>query len=177
MALVPDSRSLIPDLRSVICPRRDGSHHASPVLGRPAPSAQRLANAADWILRRSPHGSALSRSRALVGLAILAGLILVAACGREPLPALKCDSSRLQIQNQTERTWSEVEIWLNDHYRVQIPSLAPKQLAVVPLDVFVAGYGQRFNPKKQVVYGIEVSVRDGAARVPVLVWGKGKKKY
>jgi hypothetical protein len=116
------------------------------------------------------------RPRAVLGCAILAALILAAACTQPP-PALKLDSSRLQIQNQTDRTWAEVEIWLNDHYRVQIPSLAPKQMAVVPLDVFVAGYGQRFNPKKQVVYGIEVSVRDGAARVAVLVWGKGKKKY
>jgi len=115
--------------------------------------------------------------RPAVGSAMLLALVLAAACGREPLPALKFDSSRLQIQNQTERTWADVEIWLNDHYRVQIPSLAPKQLAVVPLDVFVAGYGQRFNPKKQVIYGIEVSVRDGAKRVAVLEWGKGKKKY
>ncbi len=115
--------------------------------------------------------------RSLVGCAMLSALVLAAACGQEPPPALKVDNSRLQIQNQTDRTWADVEVWLNDHYRVQIPSLAPKQVAVVPLDVFVAGYGQRFNPRKQVVYGIEVSARDGAARVAVLVWGKGKKKY
>ena len=116
------------------------------------------------------------RPRTVLGCALLVALILASACTQPP-PALRFDSSRLQIQNQTERTWAGVEIWLNDHYRVQIPSLAPTQVAVVPLDVFVAGYGQRFNPKKQVVYGIEVSVRDGAARVAVLVWGKGKKKY
>jgi hypothetical protein len=114
--------------------------------------------------------------RTVLGCAIVAALVLVAACTQPP-PAFRLDGSRLQIQNQTDRTWVDVEIWLNDHYRVQIRSLASRQIAVVPLDVFVAGYGQRFNPKKQVVYGIEVSVRNGAAREAVLVWGKGKKKY
>ena len=115
------------------------------------------------------------RPRAVPRCAILAALVLAVACTQPP-PALNLDGCRLQILNQTDRAGAEVEIWLNDHYRVQIPSLATKQVAVVPLDVFVAGYGQRFNPKQQVVYGIEVSVRDGAARVAVLVWGKGKKK-
>jgi hypothetical protein len=114
--------------------------------------------------------------RTVLGCAIVAALVPAVTCTRPP-PALRLDGSRLQIQNQTDRTWVDVEIWLNDHYRVQIRSLASKQIAVVPLDVFVAGYGQRFNAKKQVVYGIEVSVRNGTARQAVLVWGRGKKKY
>ena len=66
---------------------------------------------------------------------------------------------------------------MNDYYRAQAPSLAPGQVLDVPLDAFVAGFGQRFDVKKAAVYGVEVTSREGGAQVTRLTWGKGKKRF
>ena len=36
-------------------------------------------------------------------------------------------------------------IWLNQHFRVQPKDIEPAGIVQAPLDIFVAGYGQRFN--------------------------------
>jgi hypothetical protein len=41
--------------------------------------------------------------------------------------------------------WQGVEIWLNHHFRVTPANIPPRGVFEAPLDVFVAGYGQRFN--------------------------------
>ena len=109
-----------------------------------------------------------------VGLALLA--VAVAACRSEPPQPIRVQPTRLIIQNQTASPWSQVEVWLNDHYRVTAPRLEAGQQLVIPLDVFVAGFGQRFDARKQVVQGIEVTARSGDGRPVKLVWGRGRRR-
>ena len=111
----------------------------------------------------------------MAAAAIVATLTSPACSDAEETPPIRMDQLRLTVQNRSDRAWAEVEIWVNDHYRMQVPSLAAGQVVAADLRNFVAGFGQRFDPRKQVVYGVEVSAREGSRREIKLTWGKGKK--
>lgn len=82
----------------------------------------------------------------------------------------------LTVQNLTRDDWVAVEIWLNDHYRVTKAAMPAGERFSVPLDTFVAGFGQRFNPARQLVQGIEVTASTAAGTPVRLVWGEGRKQ-
>ena len=63
----------------------------------------------------------------------------------------------MTVTNTSHDVWLNVEIWLNDHYRVTKSRMPPGERLGIPLDAFVAGFGQRFNAARQVVQGIEVT--------------------
>jgi len=95
--------------------------------------------------------------RALVGplLSCLAAILLttasavaMAGCSRPPVEPLKLDGNTLTVANQSSRDWARVEIWLNTYYRVTAASIPAGGRAQVPLDTFVAGFGQRFNYRR-----------------------------
>mgnify|MGYP002392420888 CR=1 FL=1 len=71
---------------------------------------------------------------------------------------------------------TDVEVWLNDHYRVQQRDLAPGGRLEIPLGVFVAAFGQNFDPKKQVPFGIEVTAVAADGKPVKIVWGKGRRR-
>lgn len=107
------------------------------------------------------------------GAAVVAMAALV-SCSK-PRDPIVVQRSTLTVENQSRVEWTAVEVWLNDHYRVTHPSLAAGQRLDVPLSVFVAGFGQRFDRNRQPVYGVEVTAKsaDGDVR---LVWGKGRRR-
>jgi hypothetical protein len=110
--------------------------------------------------------------------ALLAALVAAGAafgCQEQPEP-IRLQGNQLTVQNQTGEEWQDVEVWLNDHYRVTRSSLAAGQRLDVPLDAFVAGFGQRFNFRLQVPTGIEVTARGERGREVKLVWGKGRRR-
>ena len=74
------------------------------------------------------------------------------------------------------KDWSNVEIWVNDHYRVTASSLAAGGRLQVPLDAFVAGFGQRFDARKQRIFGIEVTATDSGGKPVKLVTGSGRRR-
>ena len=115
--------------------------------------------------------------RALAGvLATIVVLAAVAGCkGEEPLSIIVA-SDRITVINRTDRRWSHVDVWLNDHYRVQAPELLPGQRLDVPISVFVAGFGQLFDPKKQVPFGVEVDAKGADGQPVTLTWGKGRRR-
>ncbi len=81
-------------------------------------------------------------------LALLAVAVAGAAgCSRPTRPALNLDGNRLTIYNNTDEEWRDVEVILNHHFRIQPDNIEPTGIVQAPLDVFVAGYGQRFNFK------------------------------
>jgi hypothetical protein len=80
------------------------------------------------------------------------------------------------VENQTAVEWRQVEIWVNDHYRVTASSIAAGSSLSAPLDAFVAGFGQRFDPRRQGVTGIEVTAIDTENKAVKLVWGKGRRR-
>ena len=76
----------------------------------------------------------------------IALLSVAAAChsGQTPEP-LKLDGNMLTVDNRTSREWKNVEIWLNTYYRITTSSIPAGGRLQAPLDVFIAGYGQRFD--------------------------------
>ncbi len=113
----------------------------------------------------------------LVSALLLSGLLLAAvACKSEERQPLVVARGRVTVINMTDTAWSDVDIWLNDHYRAQAPALAPGQRLDVPIGVFIAGFGQRFDAKKQVPFGLEVDAKGADGKPVRLTWGKGRRR-
>ena len=55
------------------------------------------------------------------------------------------------MSNLTSEEWTGVQIWLNYSYRVTVSAIKPGGKFQAPLDVFVAGFGQRFDFKRMQV--------------------------
>jgi hypothetical protein len=110
---------------------------------------------------------------ACVTAAVLLGSALAPACREVPDP-IQVDGGQLVVQNQTAQEWSSIEIWVNNHYRVQYPRLRAGQRLIVPFDTFVSGWGQRFDRRKQYAQGIELTAKSSDGRDVRLVWGKGR---
>ncbi len=111
---------------------------------------------------------------ALVMAAISAGLF---ACGdrREPNP-IRLAANQMTVENRTPQEWLSVEVWVNDHYRVTKSSMGPGEQFTIPLGAFVAGFGQRFDPKRQVVQGVEVTATTRSGPPVKLVYGRGRRR-
>ena len=86
------------------------------------------------------------------------------------------EGSRVTVTNTTETAWTDVEIWLNDYYRGQVPQLAPGQRLDIPIRRFVAGFGQNFDPAKQAPYGLELTAKGADGKPVVLTWGQGRRR-
>jgi hypothetical protein len=84
--------------------------------------------------------------------ACTAALVVIASAAacrdKPPVEPLKLDGNMLTVDNRTADDWHNVEIWLNRNHSVRIPSIAAGSRLQVPLDSFVAGFGQRFNYKR-----------------------------
>ena len=105
---------------------------------------------------------------------ILLALVLVAACSPRP-ERLTLESRQITIYNDSGEPWKAVEVWVNDHYRVTRDTIAAEERFVVPLESFVAGFGQRFTRNQQVT-GIEVTATDGSGDPVRLTWGNGRRR-
>jgi hypothetical protein len=114
--------------------------------------------------------------RLVPALALFALLGVLAACSSEEKTPIVVAQDRITVINLSGVAWSSVEVWLNDHYRVQVSGLEAGQRLDVPIGVFVAGFGQRFDPKRQVPFGVEVSARGADGRPVRLIWGKGRRR-
>jgi hypothetical protein len=84
---------------------------------------------------------------ACLGAAALA--VAAAACrARAPVEPLTLDGNLLTVDNRSADEWTHVEIWLNRNHSVRTPPIPAGGRMQVPLDAFVAGFGQRFNYKR-----------------------------
>lgn len=109
-------------------------------------------------------------------LLLCAFLFLPNACSQEEKHPIVVGQDRITVINLTGEAWSGIDVWLNDHYRAQVRDLAAGQRVDVPIGVFVAGFGQRFDPKKQAPFGVEVDARGPDGKAVKLVWGKGRRR-
>lgn len=107
-------------------------------------------------------------------LTLLVGVLPVAC--REKRPAIEVQDRAVQVQNQSGEAWSNVEVWLNDHYRVTARTLEAGGRLEIPLDTFVAAYGWRFDRRRQAPFGIEVTARTASGKDVTLSWGKGRRR-
>jgi hypothetical protein len=73
------------------------------------------------------------------------GLSLAGSCAKPPAEPLRLEGNMLTVDNRTSSDWTQVEIWLNTYYRVTTAAIPAGGRFQAPLDVFVAGFGQRFD--------------------------------
>jgi hypothetical protein len=83
---------------------------------------------------------------ALAMLAVAA--LAVARCSSPPPQPLRLDGNLLTVNNTTSEDWNDVRIFLNTYYRMVTPKIAARSQFKAPLDVFVEGYGRRFEFSK-----------------------------
>jgi hypothetical protein len=115
---------------------------------------------------------------ALRGLAVVLAAIvyaaLTSACSSPP-ERLTLEGRTITVFNDSGEAWKGVEIWVNDHYRVTRDTIAPGERFSAPLEMFVAGFGQRFQSSQR-VSGIEVTATDDSGDPIKLVWGSGRRR-
>jgi hypothetical protein len=98
----------------------------------------------------------MSRGLCAVALAVA----FANGCSRPPqAKPLELDGNLLAVNNRTSSDWSRVEIWINQHYRVTVPTIAAGTRFTVGLDAFVAGFGQRFDVKRQKLTDLRLAAR------------------
>jgi hypothetical protein len=107
-------------------------------------------------------------------LMLLVALASVGGCAPAP-ERLTLEGRTITVYNDSGEAWKSVEVWVNDHYRVTRPEMAPDERFVVPLESFVAGFGQRFE-RNQRVAGIEVTATDESGDPVRLTWGTGRRR-
>ncbi len=91
--------------------------------------------------------------------ALVVAAAYAAACSKVPPEPLKLEGNLLTVDNRTARDWSNVEIWLNTYYRVTARSIPAGSRFQVPLDMFVAGFGQRFDFRRAQVRDLRLNAR------------------
>ena len=93
-----------------------------------------------------------------------AGILAFAAalsigCHKIPPDPLKLEGNLLTVDNRTADEWTNVEIWLNTYYRITTKSIPPGGRMQAPLDMFVAGLGQRFNFERAQIHSLRLTAK------------------
>lgn len=94
--------------------------------------------------------------------AVLVLVLAASACSRPRPEPLKLEGNRLTVLNDTDGDWTDVEIWLNRNFRLKVEKIPPGAPLVAPLDVFVAGFGQRFNFKTMQIRDLRLTAKNAA---------------
>jgi hypothetical protein len=102
--------------------------------------------------------------RRLVALVVVAAAV-ASACSKPKVEPLELDRGLLTVTNDTGETWSQVEIWINQQFRVTTPSIEAGSRFQVPLGSFVEGFGQRFDFNRMQIKDLRLKATksDGSA--------------
>ena len=65
----------------------------------------------------------------------------------------------LTVDNRSSRDWANVEVWLNTYYRVTAASIPAGGRVQMPLDTFVAGFGQRFDFRRMQITDLRLTAK------------------
>jgi len=114
--------------------------------------------------------------RLVLGGLLMSAALMPQACSEEPPKAIIVEAQAITVVNDSQESWENVEIWLNDHYRVTRSRMRAGERFGVPLNAFVAGFGQRFVPGRQVVRGVEVTATTANGQAVRLVFGEGRRR-
>jgi hypothetical protein len=87
-------------------------------------------------------------------------IVALESC-REPLRVepLKLDGNMLTVDNRSAGDWTDVEIWLNKNHSVRVATIPAGGRLQVPLDTFVAGFGQRFNYRRTQITDLRLKAK------------------
>jgi hypothetical protein len=113
--------------------------------------------------------------RAYRAAALFALLALPAACSAPPDPITIAENS-IVVKNTTSRDWKNVRVTVNDHFSGGVPLLAAGGRMNAPLSQFQTGFGQRYDPARQVVYKVEVTAIDSRGETVNLRWGRDRNR-
>lgn len=111
--------------------------------------------------------------RSAVSVALLCAVL--GACRGDTPPPIVVEDRVVKVHNQTGERWSDVRVWLNDHFVAGTPVLEPDGRFTVSQRDFIAGMGQRFDPSRQNPYGVLLTAKSDKGEVR-LVWGKPYKR-
>ena len=98
------------------------------------------------------------------------------ACSRTPPEPISFADRAIVVENLTGEEWQNVEVWLNDHYRVTRSRMPPGERFSIPFSAFVAGFGQRFDAARQPIRGVEVNATAPGGKPVRIVWGAGRRR-
>jgi hypothetical protein len=92
---------------------------------------------------------------------VLAAILSAAAagCSGPPKEPITLDRGILTIDNRTGQAWSNVEIWINQYYRVTVSTIPPGGRFQTPLGSAVSGFGQRFDFNRMQVKDVRLDAR------------------
>jgi hypothetical protein len=96
--------------------------------------------------------------RALVAVVALAAAS-AAGCSQKPADPLELDRGILTVNNDSPDTWTNVEIWVNQQFRVTVPSIEARSRFQVPLGSFVEGFGHRFDFGRMQVKDVRLTAK------------------
>jgi|SRR6266545_352827 len=113
--------------------------------------------------------------RRAYGPAALVAVLLPAGCSPPPDPITVADNA-VVVKNTTSRDWSKVMVTVNDHFTGGVPALAAGGSLNAPLSQFQTGFGQRYDPSRQVVYKVEVAATDSRGETVNLRWGRDRNR-
>jgi hypothetical protein len=65
----------------------------------------------------------------------------------------------LTVDNRSSSDWNDVEIWLNRNHSVRAHSIPAGGRLQIPLDTFVAGFGQRFNYRRTQITDLRLKAK------------------
>ncbi len=96
---------------------------------------------------------------AAIAVVVLGGMIAAATigCGSERKEPLRLEGNLLTVDNQTSQDWNDVQIYLNGYFRVSYPMIRANSRFQAPLDVFVAGFGQRFDFRRMQIRSLKLT--------------------
>lgn len=98
----------------------------------------------------------MSRLSAVVLVGVLTGL---SACTNVPPDPIQFEHGLLTVDNRTRDDWQGVEIWANRYFRATAASIAAGSRLQVPLNAFVSGYGQRFDPQHVMIRDLRLTAK------------------
>jgi hypothetical protein len=105
----------------------------------------------------------------------LAALVALAGCRSTP-PPIRVNGRTLVVENQTKREWRNVTVTLNGYYRGGASTLAPGAELDAGLSNFVTGFGQRFDPNRDMVHTVEVRATDASGQPVSVDWSDRKQE-
>ena len=97
--------------------------------------------------------------RLLPGAAMALLVLIVAACSKPEIDPLQLDRNQLTVDNRTDHDWTDVEIWINRQFRAKAPKIVKGQRFHAPLNLFVTGYGQRFDFGRQQITDVRLNAK------------------
>lgn len=87
-------------------------------------------------------------------------LVAATACTpRKAVDPFALDRSELTVTNPSGKDWTDVQIWLNSYYRVTAHSIPAGTQFKTTLDVFVDGYGRRFDFRRAQVKDLRLDAK------------------